>query len=66
MVLDPRIPDWLTVLEGNKEAIWQLLSKSFILSRGTKDKVKHYARKMLGESFRRWKSDLNTKYVQQG
>jgi hypothetical protein len=66
MVLDPSIPDWLTVPEGKKEARWQLLSKTFIFPRGTKDKVKHYARKMLGESFRRWKSDPNTKYVQKG
>jgi hypothetical protein len=64
MVLDPTIPDWLTVPEAKKKAIWQLLSQTFILPRGTKDKVKHYARKMLGESFRWWKSDLNTKYVQ--
>ena len=64
MVLDPTIPDWLTVPEGTKEAMWQLLSRTFILPRGTQDKVKHYAKKMLGESFRRWKSELNTKYVQ--
>jgi hypothetical protein len=37
-------PDWLTVSEGKKEAMWQLLRKTFILPRGTKDKVKHYAR----------------------
>jgi hypothetical protein len=35
MVLDPMIPDWLTVPEGKKEAMWQLLSKTFILPRGT-------------------------------
>ena len=46
--------------------MWQLLSRTFILPRGTQDKVKHYAKKMLGESFRRWKSELNTKYVQKG
>ena len=66
MVLDPTIPDWLTVPEGRKEAMWQLLSRTFILPRGTQDRVKHYAKKMLGESFRRWKSELNTKYVQKG
>jgi hypothetical protein len=49
MVLDLTIPDWLTVPEGKKEAMWQLLSKTFILPRGTKDKVKHYASKMVGE-----------------
>jgi hypothetical protein len=66
MVLDPTILDWLMILEGKKEAMWQLLSKTFILLRGPKDKVKHYAIKMLGESFRRWKSDLNAKYAQKG
>ena len=25
MVLDPTIPDWPTVLEGRKEAMWQML-----------------------------------------
>ena len=43
MVLDPTIPDWPTVPEGRKEAMWQLLSQTFILLRGTQDKVKHYA-----------------------
>ena len=28
--------------------------------------MRHYARKMLGESFRWWKSELNTKYVKKG
>jgi len=60
MVLDPTIPDWLTVPEGTKEAMWQLLSRTFILPRGTQDKVKHYAKNMLGETFRQWKSELNT------
>jgi hypothetical protein len=31
MVLDPTIPDWLTVPEGKKEAMWALLSKAFLL-----------------------------------
>ena len=66
MVLDPTIPDWPTVPEGRKEAMWQLLSQTFILPRETQDRVRHYANKMLGESFRRWKSELNTKYVKKG
>ena len=66
MVLDTTIPDCLTVPEGRKEVMWQLLSRTFFLPRGTQDKVKHYAKKMLGETFRRWKSELNTKYVQKG
>jgi hypothetical protein len=66
MVLDPAIPDWLTVPEGKKEAMWGLLRQTFILPRQTQKKIKHYAKKMLGETFRRWKSDLNTNYVQKG
>jgi hypothetical protein len=66
MVLDPTIPDWLTVPKGKKEAMWALLSKTFILPRGIQERVKHYAKKMLGEIFRWWKSDPNTKYVQKG
>ena len=46
--------------------MWQLLSRTFVFPRGTRDKVKHYARKMLGETFRRWKSELNVRYVKKG
>ena len=66
MVLDPTIPHWPAVPEGRKEAMWQLLNRTFILPKGTQDKVRHYARKMLGQSFCRWKGELNTKYVQKG
>ena len=66
MVLDPTIPSWPLVPEGRKEAMWQLLSITFILPRETKEQVGHYAPKMLGETFRRWKSELNTRYVQKG
>ena len=66
MVLDPTIPDWPIVPKGRKEAMWQLLSKTIILPRGTQDRVRHYSKKMLGESFRRWKSELNTKYMKKG
>jgi hypothetical protein len=66
MVFGPTIPDWLTVPERKKEAMWALLSKTFILPRGTQERVKHYAKKMLGETFRPWKSDRNTNYVQKG
>jgi hypothetical protein len=63
MVLDPMIPNWPLFPEGRKEAMWQLLSRTFILPRGTREQVKHYAMKMLGETFSRWKSELNTWYV---
>ena len=44
----------------------QLLSRTFIVPRGAREQVKHYALKMLGETFRWWKSELNTRYVQKG
>ena len=66
MVLDPTIPNWTLVPAGKKEAMWQLLSTTFALPRGTTNKVKYYATKMLGESFRLGKSQLNTQYVQKG
>ena len=66
MVLDPTIPSWPLVPEGRKEAMWQLLRRTFIVPRGTREQVKHYALKMLAETFHRWKSELNTWYVQKG
>ena len=66
MVLDPTIANWALVPAGKKEAMWQLLSGTFVLPRGTTEKVKYYATKMLGEAFRRWKSRLNTEYVEKG
>ena len=66
MVLDPTIPSWPLVPEGRKEAMWQLLSRTFILPRGTREQVRRYALKMLGETFCQWKSELNTRYVQKG
>ena len=66
MILDPTIANWVLVPAGKKEAMWQLLSGTFVLPRGTTEKVKYYATKMLGEAFRRWKSHLITEYVQKG
>ena len=43
-----------------------IVEQNFILPRGTREQVRHYALKMLGETFRRWKSELNTRYVQKG
>jgi len=46
--------------------MWQLLSRTFILPRGTREQVRCSALKMLGETFHRWKSELNTRYIQKG
>ena len=66
VVVDPTIEKWTLVPEGGKEAMWQLLSRTFVFPRETRDKVKLYARKMLGETFCRWKSELNVRYVKNG
>jgi len=57
MVLDPMITNWTLVPRGNKDVMWGLLSTTFVLPKGTTDKIKYYAMNMLGESFRRWKSN---------
>ena len=66
VVVDPTIEKWTLVPEGKKETMWQLLSRTFVFPLGTRDKVKHYARKMLSETFRRWKGELNVRYVKKG
>ena len=66
VVVDPTIEKWTLVPEGKKETMWQLLSRTFVFPRGTRDKVKHYARQMLGETFRRWKSEPNVRYAKKG
>ncbi|RCV07756.1 hypothetical protein SETIT_1G271300v2 [Setaria italica] len=48
--------------------MWKLLKETFILHRSEelRKRVKHYARKQLGESFRRWRGELNDKYLKTG
>ena len=53
VVVDPMIEKWTLVPEGKKETMWQLFSKTFAFPQGASYKVKHYARKMLGKTFRR-------------
>ena len=43
-----------------------IVEQNFCFPRGTRDNVKHYARKMLSEIFRRWKSELNVWNVKKG
>jgi len=51
---------------GQERSNVAVLSGTFVLPRGTTEKVKYYAMKMLGEAFRWWKSHLNTEYIQKG
>ena len=42
------------------------MRRTFILPKGTREQVKYYALKLLGETLCRWKSKLNTRYVKKG
>ena len=66
--MDPSIPDWFDVPEGVKTLMWVKLTTTFLMpqSETTRAKIRHYARKALGESFRRWKGDLNRDFVRKG
>ena len=55
-----------TSSRGEKRDNVAILEQNFCFPQGTRDKVKYYARKMLGETFRRWKSELNVRYVKKG
>ena len=58
-------PASYNLTHDEKKAMCESL-RGIRVPRETQDTVKHYAKKMLGESFHRWKSELNTKYVQKG
>ena len=64
--LDPSINDWRSVTEGTKTFLWKQVKKVFQFPRGTEDLARSFAMKQTGLSFRRWRSELNTKYLQQG
>ena len=66
--VDPTILDWFQVPEGLKGEMWAKLKQTFLLpqSKTTRENIRHYARKALGESFRRWKGELNRDFVKKG
>ena len=65
--MNPTIPNWKEVLENIKNALWDRhLKVNFRFSEGKHELVKKNAIRMMGESFRRWRSELNTKYIQKG
>ena len=64
--LNPAIPNWKEVLENTKNALWdRQLKLNFRFLEGKHEYVKN-AFRMMGESFRHWRSELNTKYIQKG
>ena len=64
--LNPAIPNWKEVLENKKDELWdRQLKLNFRFPEGKHELVKN-AFRMMGESFRRWRSELNKKYIQKG
>ncbi|KAJ1256041.1 hypothetical protein BS78_K097100 [Paspalum vaginatum] len=54
--MEPSIFDWRKVPSATKKFLWTELQKEV---------AKDYALKQFGQAYRRWRSDLNTKYVKQ-
>ena len=64
--MNPAIPSWKEVLEKKKDELWdKQLKLNFRFSEGKQELVKK-AFKIMGESFRHWRSELNKKYIQKG
>jgi hypothetical protein len=65
--LNLAIPNWKDYLEEKKTELWdEHLVKNFMFPEGTYELVKHRAFQMMGQSFRRWRTELNTKFIQKG
>ena len=65
--LNPAIPNWKEVPDNTKNALWdRQLKHNFRFLEGKHELVKLHAFKIMGESFRRWRTELNKKYVQKG
>jgi hypothetical protein len=59
--LNPAIHSWKEVPEKKKGELWDNeLKLNFIYPEGKQELVKHNAFKIIGESFRRWRLELNT------
>jgi hypothetical protein len=65
--LNPTIPNWKDYPEEKKTELWdEHLVKNFRFPEGTHELVKHRAFQMMGQSFRHWRTELNTKFIQKG
>ena len=64
--LNPTIPNQKEVPEKKKDELWdKQLKLNFRFPEGKQELVKN-AFKIMGESFRHWRSELNKKYIQKG
>jgi len=62
--LNPTIISWKKVLEETKRDLWEkFLMVNFWFLEGSHQLVKRQALKIMGELFRRWRSDLNKNYI---
>jgi hypothetical protein len=65
--LNPAICNWKYYPKKKKNEMWdEYLIQNFRFPEGTLALVKHRALQMMGQSFRCWRSKLNTKYIQKG
>ena len=64
--LNPAIPSWPEIPDETKRGLWNKLLVNFKFPSGTEKAVKRQAFRTMGEIFRRWRCELNTKYIQQG
>jgi hypothetical protein len=63
---NPTIKSWTLFSKETKTFLCDRLFKNFRFQEGSHGKVQHQALKQIRESFRCWKSELNTKYIQKG
>ena len=64
--LNPAISNWKEITEKKKDELWdKQLKLNFRFPEGKHELVKNTF-KIMGESFRRWRSELNKKYIQKG
>jgi hypothetical protein len=63
--LNPAICGWNLVPMSKKVEIWDKLKLNFRFSEETHKLVQDNAFKIMGQSFRCWRLDLNKKYIQQ-
>ncbi|KAJ1262042.1 hypothetical protein BS78_09G076900 [Paspalum vaginatum] len=61
--MEPTRPDWRKVSDARKDLLWGELKKVFHYPHGSKEKVKSYALKQLGQAYHQWKTYLTNKYV---
>jgi hypothetical protein len=60
------IIDWRQVLAAINDKIWSNMKEKIKFPAGAEDIVKNAMFINMGRLFRKWKSELNTKYVKKG